>query len=519
MNRRDNLKHMERMENALRYMDENIHKKLTLKEVAMAEGVNYNPAYFGDIFLEYFEMPWRTYYLKMKMRAAARLILIKHDIRNVFKQFGYNDIKNFNKVFVDEIGVKPAEFLANGLPVPDMPARKQVCGIPISSSVIHEMIPGIDILPPFAVFSAEWTGDDWEDCETLRILQKYALDEWAFVNRKAVNRMAKVQIRYDGSRLWLYLSLLGMQKELENWKISLQGALYREYIDSHITEEIRTEDFADKVHYSGRGLKAAFEKLYGITADKYIESTRLSLAIEELQDEARRNDETARKYQFQSMGHFGRLFYNRYGVYYKDYEKPQEETAEIQTENITAPFDSAWQIRLSLVDLPDMRIAAYPVNCIPSGMKMEDIPAMVTHWFTQAMKCASDGDHPGIRDNTDKIFLYDIHMYEQINEWNRSWPLGIILSEGEESGFVKEDNPPAITGEYTEKLIRGGRYVQFEMEEDHGQEKLMEAYRQMEAGVFFKWYYNNRTLINKDKEMFIKYKEGKLYACLPLRTL
>ena len=95
MNRRDNLKHMERMENALRYMDENIHKKLTLKEVAMAEGVNYNPAYFGDIFLEYFEMPWRTYYLKMKMRAAARLILIKHDIRNVFKQFGYNDIKNF----------------------------------------------------------------------------------------------------------------------------------------------------------------------------------------------------------------------------------------------------------------------------------------------------------------------------------------------------------------------------------------------------------------------------------------
>lgn len=151
MNKQDDLKKMQRMEKALDYMQDNIQRKLSLKEVADAEGVNYNPAYFAEIFREYFDMPWKDYYIKLKMRAAARYIRRERVVTNITKQFGYSDFKSFMQNFRREIGMSPAEFLKSNGQIPDMPDRKQLCGVEIRTELVRKediSITGIALYPP-----------------------------------------------------------------------------------------------------------------------------------------------------------------------------------------------------------------------------------------------------------------------------------------------------------------------------------------------------------------------------------
>ena len=132
MNYRDEIAHMIRMENAVDYMETHIRQRITVEEVARSEGVMMNPAYFGKIFAEYYDIPFREYFVMLRMRDAARLIKRTHDYRNIGKLYGYSDVKSFRDSFEREIGCSPREFARGLKRVPDMPARKQLAGVPFS---------------------------------------------------------------------------------------------------------------------------------------------------------------------------------------------------------------------------------------------------------------------------------------------------------------------------------------------------------------------------------------------------
>ena len=69
---------------------------------------------------------------------------------------------------------------------------------------------------------------------------------------------------------------------------------------------------------------------------------------------------------------------------------------------------------------------------------------------------------------------------------------------------------------YRETILEGGRYVQFEMEDEYEIKDLMEIYQQMESSIFLKWYYDNELILSTTKEKLIRYKDGRLYFYLPL---
>lgn len=581
------------MEKALDYMQDNIQRKLSLKEVADAEGVNYNPAYFAEIFREYFDMPWKDYYIKLKMRAAARYIRRERVVTNITKQFGYSDFKSFMQNFRREIGMSPAEFLKSNGQIPDMPDRRQLCGVEIRTELVRKediSITGIALYPPepgttfdrmenaahaltctsdwvsklngppyigiwtydekglmyycigsftenskdgrpdhvrqdisggqYAVFSAARTGDDKKDTLISRMLVRYAMQEWRRVNDKDTNRQGYTYEVFDTDRLYLYLPLLGSFGDNDHWTASMQASLCREYIDRNITEEIKINQYAKKNHYTERWLRDSFKNFYGMTPGRYIDSRRLKLAAREILAGEDSKEEILSKYHFSSMTSFARKFINYYGVTYRDYTEPEITLPE------TIPLypDVEGQIRVRRVNLPAIRTALHPLTRYPEMTEVSDYPGLVTFWFTHEWTWDDQGYNLKSTGEVDRIFLYDVHLFEQKEAANLPYPIGMVLEEIDPEQAEGDNSPqtkkgptmPRVPKGYQERILQGGSYICFEPQFPCRSGHLLEIYQQMEAGIFLKWYYENQLIISTTKEKIIRYKDGKLSFYLPL---
>ncbi len=572
------------MERALDYMIANAGRRLRIEEVAALEGVEYHPSYFAEVFQEYFDMPWRSFYLKLKMRNAARFIQDERLCVNLAKRYGYADARKFNKNFTQEIGMTPAEFLEADAVVPDMPERKQLCGTPIRMAYVNNdefTIYGLPLYHPapqgyfdrlkdaayaltcvpawkdklqgfpyvgiwsydqkgrqyyligsvtenpdeaeegspygkmirqdigggqYAVFSAPRTQDDQKNTEISRMLARYAMMEWRKLNCKETDRLGFTFERFDEDRVYLFLPLLGDYGNNDHWRKSMQASLYREYIDAHITQEIRTSEYARKVYYSERWLRDSFRQLYGMPPQKYIDIRRLKLAGKELNREGSIQEEILEKYHFSSLGVFSRKFISQYGVSYREYSEPEI----ILPESIPVRYGKPRKIKVSILNLPPMRTILHPLTTVPEMMEVGDYPGLVTYWFTHEWQESGEGYNRKDTGNVDKIFLYDIHLFQEKNKKDLEYSIGMILPE--------EEYNLAIPEGYRGRTLEGGRYVRFEVEGDYEQKELMEIYQQMEASIFLKWYYENELLISTIREKLIRYKDGKLYFFIPLEV-
>ncbi len=578
MNQRDNIKHMIRMEKALTFMLENMKTKLKIEEVAAAEGVEYHPIYFAGVFQEYFDMSWKQYYIKLKMRDAARFIQYERISSNIAKRYGYSDGRVFNTAFLREIGMTPAQFLERNAVVPDMPDRKQLCGVPIHldfKKIPEFEICGVPLYPSkksksfdilgdaayaltcvsswedslagyphvgiwsydqkgklfyligsitngdgketpgrihqtigagqYAVFSAERTGDEEEDTTISRMLARYAMMEWRRVNFREADRLGYTFEVFDKDRLYLYLPLLGDFGNNEHWRASMHASLYREYLDAHLTEEIKTGEYAQSVYYTERWLRDSFRQLYGMTPQKYVDARKLKLAARELIRKDDSKEEILKKYHYSSMTVFANRFINCYGAPYRDYRDPDIRLPE----SIPVRYGVPRKIRVSTIILPRMRAALHPLTRSPEYMEVGDYPGLVTYWFTHEWKEKEAGYSPRNTGNVDKIFLYDIHLFQKKGSRKKrkkdelEYSIGKVLEEGLPQGC-------------REKILEGGRYVQFEMEDDYEIRDLMEIYQQMESSIFLKWYYDNELILSTTKEKLVRYKDGRLYFYLPL---
>ena len=584
MNKRDELKTMKKMEKALEYMLEHIRSKLSLKEVAQVEGIKNNPDYFGDLFREYFDMPWKDYYIKLKMRAAARFIRQERVYTNIAKRFGYSDLKNFSHLFRKEIGMTPADFLERDGQIPDMPERKQLCGVEIRTEFLKKediSISGIALYPAkpgaefdrledaahaltcipewesqldgppyigiwtfdekgkmfycigsltesgdhdqpgrirqdisggqYAVFSAARTGDEEMDTRISRMLARYAMQEWRVVNHKDTNRQGYTYEAFDQKRLYLFLPLLGDFGDNDHWNSSMQASLYREYIDRHITEEIKIDQFAKNHHYTERWLRDSFKSFYGMPPGKYITSRRLKLAAREIMGQENGIEEILQKYHYPSLPVFEKQFMDYYGVSYKDFREPKIALPE----NIPLYPGSKEQVRVSEVSLPAMRTALHPLTMYPEYTELSDYPGLVTFWFTHEWTWDDTGYNLKSTGKIDRIFLYDIHLFEKKEPESLQYPIGMVLEEMH-PGQTGEGHQAEIPKGYQERILEGGRYICFEPEGPYYSGNLLELYQQMESGIFLKWYYENQLIISTTKEKLIRYRNGKMCFYLPL---
>lgn len=95
-----------------KYIERNINKRLTIKEVA--EVFHYSPNYLGHIFHETMGMHFGDYIIKCKMERAEKLLRVsQNQIGEVAASLGYEYITHFIRHFKNYWGVTPNTYRNN----------------------------------------------------------------------------------------------------------------------------------------------------------------------------------------------------------------------------------------------------------------------------------------------------------------------------------------------------------------------------------------------------------------------
>lgn len=103
-----------KVENIIKYMNENINNKLTLTE--LSEIVQLSPTYLSRIFKETTGYSLIEYFNKMKIDKSKEMI-IEGDkkIKEISRLLGFNDEFYFSRIFKKYEGVSPSEFYSKNV--------------------------------------------------------------------------------------------------------------------------------------------------------------------------------------------------------------------------------------------------------------------------------------------------------------------------------------------------------------------------------------------------------------------
>ena len=99
---------------------------------------------------------------------------------------------------------------------------------------------------------------------------------------------------------------------MTNWIDGLQKALA--YIESHLTDDLQTEDVARQACVSPFHFQRLFGAVCGVTLGEYIRNRRLTLAGEELSRGGAKVIDVALKYSYDSPDSFARAFCRFHGI-------------------------------------------------------------------------------------------------------------------------------------------------------------------------------------------------------------
>ena len=122
---------------------------------------------------------------------------------------------------------------------------------------------------------------------------------------------SKNSAKYRAIRIGAYIRLLAYIEEYRLEAISPESNfLHRaiDYINAHVTEDIKIEDICDTVHVSKYHFCREFKKRTGKTVMEYILATRIVLAKGMLQKTAFSIGEISERCGFSSISYFCRVF-------------------------------------------------------------------------------------------------------------------------------------------------------------------------------------------------------------------
>lgn len=99
---------------------------------------------------------------------------------------------------------------------------------------------------------------------------------------------------------------------MQGWAENIQNAV--QYIEEHLTEELKMAEIAANVYVSEFHFQRIFSALCGFTVGEYIRMRRLTLAGEELSRSDARVIDIAVKYGYDSQDSFSRAFTRFHGI-------------------------------------------------------------------------------------------------------------------------------------------------------------------------------------------------------------
>ncbi|MFJ7951076.1 AraC family transcriptional regulator [Lysinibacillus sp. NPDC096418] len=103
------------------------------------------------------------------------------------------------------------------------------------------------------------------------------------------------------------------------WLQSIQQAI--EYIEEHLTEELKVEQIAKVAHSSSFHFQRAFSILTGMSVGEYIRGRRLTLAAQEIASNQCKIIDVAYKYGYETPEAFAKAFRKQHGMKPSDVRK------------------------------------------------------------------------------------------------------------------------------------------------------------------------------------------------------
>jgi two-component system response regulator YesN len=99
---------------ALRYMEENYMKQISLEEISQYVGIS--PQHFSKIFKEETGLNYIDWLTNLRIESAKQMLLTeKNTVKEVCYMVGYNDPNYFSRIFKKIEGVSPTEYISETL--------------------------------------------------------------------------------------------------------------------------------------------------------------------------------------------------------------------------------------------------------------------------------------------------------------------------------------------------------------------------------------------------------------------
>ncbi len=109
------LDHLDRIQLALDYMEQNLKTDIHVRELSQAAG--YSESYYGDLFREATGLPVRQYLVRRRLAHAIWEISSGKKMLDAALEYGFDTYAGFYRAFCREYGCSPSEYLKSRHPV------------------------------------------------------------------------------------------------------------------------------------------------------------------------------------------------------------------------------------------------------------------------------------------------------------------------------------------------------------------------------------------------------------------
>ena len=208
-----------------------------------------------------------------------------------------------------------------------------------------------------------------------------------------------------------------------DWMQGIQNAI--DYIEVHITENIRYEEVARKAHYSSYHFQRMFGIMCGITLGEYIRRRRLTLAGSEMAVKKVKVTDIALKYGYDTPESFSRAFYKFHGI------KPSQvkngcSLNSFSRISVKTDFVGGKEMNYKIAELPELTLVGFKKRFVgvpyvgEEDAKQEEAFVKSTRakqWLLLGASCDYSTDYRIITNISDDG--YDCYLAYELDEPTR----------------------------------------------------------------------------------------------------